>query len=838
MWSTSGVLQQPRRLIATLLQSLLLSFGRIPVEDQSTVHPKDRSCFSRRRRCSRKQDSHSTGAIRRFSQDGMHKKDTEIHWQCTMLAKKKSCFSIASLFKDDFSATRAERLQNAKHWVLRLNADGHQKPLRQRPEFAYALKQCFEMQDAHLAQSEGGENFDYYVDRKTGWRYYREREPRGNPQAASSSSTSQWPTSQWQTSWNSWQPTSSEKWWWFRFPGKNSRKSTERCRQDTHSQYRSVLCSLFTSAERIARAWLKGQHGSSHTDCSVLFARLKRICHLVLHMSWSLVASPAVYHEHLIFLIHSSLYDTRTRSTIGTTRTTPRTLSQSTSCAIKNHSGVKTCRVAETRARQLPQVMSPKSLRLSQGSKIILEIHINYMVHRKNSEKKITEPPITEEVKEFGEKSDSWRPRFSNIRDVLLPIADAFRRFRAGSDLEDGELQKMLTSPLYAQKASGKPDAMVVQEREVSAQYTQADRKGSLRPHSSEGQKALVKPNASCSSEQRNLIRSSVFRNGNPSNLRGSLLEGNKDHLLDQARSDLAIHSSYEGALIDGLPADKSQGWRWNQADERSAAVLVGQWVKETDIPPDKSILLTGWARRMKGSEVRSRCVLKDFATTVRDDVFAPTPSPLSVRGLFAVRSMVCFFFEWKLETLCVLSCKQTRLVKCSLDLRKDKNVMDGSGDYMERHANGKPWLYRIPGWCTHRAHGFQTWQTGAMSVCARVERNTSGISWRWPFHVCQASNAWKILDADHEVGRDKERRSSQPPRSCGLPGIRVPKCTRRWTQRNHSETYRQVHGRMLGHCSTTERKSSDDAFDGTEELESIKFNVHCSELLLGNCNT
>ena len=52
----------------------------------------------------------------------------------------------------------------------------------------------------------------------------------------------------------------------------------------------------------------------------------------------------------------------------------------------------------------------------------------------------------------------------------LLPIADAFRRFResiADSDLEDEELQKMLISPLYAQKASGKPDAMVTQEREV-----------------------------------------------------------------------------------------------------------------------------------------------------------------------------------------------------------------------------------------------------------------------------------------------------------------------------------------------------------------------------------
>ena len=69
--------------------------------------------------------------------------------------------------------------------------------------------------------------------------------------------------------------------------------------------------------------------------------------------------------------------------------------------------------------------------------------------------------------------------------------------------------------------------------------------------------------------------------------------------------------------------------------------------VKETDIPPDKSILLTGWARRMKGSEVRSRCVLKDLATTVRDDVFAPTPSPLSVRGLL----LYAAWFDLRVET-------------------------------------------------------------------------------------------------------------------------------------------------------------------------------------------
>ena len=64
----------------------------------------------------------------------------------------------------------------------------------------------------------------------------------------------------------------------------------------------------------------------------------------------------------------------------------------------------------------------------------------------------------------------------------------------ADSDLEDGELQKMLTAPLYAQRASGKCDAMVMQEREVSAQYTQADRKGSLRSHSSEVRKLRGNP--------------------------------------------------------------------------------------------------------------------------------------------------------------------------------------------------------------------------------------------------------------------------------------------------------------------------------------------------------
>ena len=60
------------------------------------------------------------------------------------------------------------------------------------------------------------------------------------------------------------------------------------------------------------------------------------------------------------------------------------------------------------------------------------------------------------------------------------------------------------------------------------------------------------------------------------------------------------IRATYEGALIDGLPADKVKA-----SDEREIQQMKDLqlyfWVKETDIPPNKSILLTGWARRLKG---------------------------------------------------------------------------------------------------------------------------------------------------------------------------------------------------------------------------------------------
>ena len=149
----------------------------------------------------------------------------------------------------------------------------------------------------------------------------------------------------------------------------------------------------------------------------------------------------------------------------------------------------------------------------------------------------------------------------------------------ADSDLEDGESQKMLTSPLYAQKASGKPDAMVVQERAVRAQFAQANRKECLRSLSCEGQKGLEKPDALFSSEQGKLIRSSVFRNANPSNLRGSVLESNKDHLLNQAKSDLAKQELHVESL------NKCIGELQRQREEQRLALQDAHHAPSSEYP-------------------------------------------------------------------------------------------------------------------------------------------------------------------------------------------------------------------------------------------------------------
>ena len=90
----------------------------------------------------------------------------------------------------------------------------------------------------------------------------------------------------------------------------------------------------------------------------------------------------------------------------------------------------------------------------------------------------------------------------------------------------------------------------------------------------------------------------------------------------------------FESATIRGLPADlvkKGQAREMKDLDD----MKVLEWVKESTVPRDAKILDCGWARKMKSpSEVRARVVLKDYAVTKLDDLYAPTPTSMTVRCL------------------------------------------------------------------------------------------------------------------------------------------------------------------------------------------------------------
>ena len=235
------------------------------------------------------------------------------------------------------------------------------------------------------------------------------------------------------------------------------------------------------------------------------------------------------------------------------------------SCAIKNHSGVKMCTVAPTGYE--PQKLATIS-RIDAYSGGPYQF---YDVHERFGEED-HQAPIPEETEEFAKFGTAGVPDSKLLETSCIQSQMHFDdsvESIADSDIEDGELQEMLTSPLYAQKASGKLDAMVMQERERGKCTIHSSRsKGKLRSHSSEGQKALGEPDALFSTEQGKMIRSSVFRNANPSNLKGSLLEGNKDHLLNQARSDLAkqelhVESLSISASVNYNDKRKRKDWHY-----------------------------------------------------------------------------------------------------------------------------------------------------------------------------------------------------------------------------------------------------------------------------------
>ena len=193
------------------------------------------------------------------------------------------------LERHDYTATRAERLHYAKHWVLRLNADGHQKLLRQQQDFVNALKQCLEMQDALETQQSLRPMRPQHQQRQRQNQQFEHRngkrvQAHGNVHHLRNGGD-------------------------FLFLGKNSKKSRRCVNSTPKNTAHTAQHGLFTSAERIARAWLK--------NCITSLCAWKEFVAL----------AHASYHDYVIFLTHSSFYhDTRTCTAIGTTtRSTQRT---------------------------------------------------------------------------------------------------------------------------------------------------------------------------------------------------------------------------------------------------------------------------------------------------------------------------------------------------------------------------------------------------------------------------------------------------------------------------------------------------------------------------------
>ena len=215
-------------------------------------------------------------------------------------------------------------------------------------------------------------------------------------------------------------------------------------------------------------------------------------------------------------------------------------------------------RVADQHKSHLSQVMSPTRFEFKDiETEAIepedleprrIELDRNLGTDPYQIQERFMRNSFTQAIDEFGKvgaETSYFQSQMHSDYDSAESVAD--------SDLEDGEQRKMLASPLYMQSredcessrvpiAPGKPAALL-QERGASANRTQANLREGLMSSSSQEPSAPVKPAALFSlgsEEPGSQFKSSVFKNAEPSNLGRCLLEGNKDHLLSQAKSELA----------------------------------------------------------------------------------------------------------------------------------------------------------------------------------------------------------------------------------------------------------------------------------------------------------
>ena len=129
-------------------------------------------------------------------------------------------------------------------------------------------------------------------------------------------------------------------------------------------------------------------------------------------------------------------------------------------------------------------------------------------------------------------------------------------------------------------------------------------------------------------------------------------------------------------AFIDGLPARAVREGDAREVKQMEELQLY-KWTRVDDLPQDAKLIKTGWVRRWKGTTVRSRLVLKDFALTIRDDLYAPTPQPMSIRAVLLYAALQ----DYKVET-------------------GDLACAFMQADTSQRKFAEPPQELRVPGWC------------------------------------------------------------------------------------------------------------------------------------------
>ena len=224
----------------------------------------------------------------------MQKKDTEVRWQSTMLAKKKLYFAIASLLNDmivQLHELNDYRTPNIGFFVSMLMA-----PINlfdsDKNLFVSALKQCLQMQDAHLAETEfvlipirpqhqQRQRQNQQIRRRRKLRLLCRSQDwmavlkRASGKAAGSIFIFNLAVAD--VAMANELSLATEIVVIFSVSWKEFQKiDGSGCRQHTHKHCTCSAVQVSAQARNASHAL-----GSSHTDCSVTFLRLKRVCHLV-----------------------------------------------------------------------------------------------------------------------------------------------------------------------------------------------------------------------------------------------------------------------------------------------------------------------------------------------------------------------------------------------------------------------------------------------------------------------------------------------------------------------------------------------------------------------------